>query len=140
MKDEFDDGDDWTPPVSVATPGKLKENLDTGNLSEKYPTYLDADTVRRIEERVERRAWEMFAVLRAELGRVHVKAMDHSFVWETMRLLAIDVAHQAAGYMSGEGARQARQSSLNLLNGVLAGIKIGQGEGRDNAPPSTEES
>ena len=95
-------------------------------IREGYPSYLDDETIERIESEVAGHAEWLRDVLTDLFGSVAVNGIHSHKIRHWLRSLAQRSAHEAAGQLVDEGARSATQASINMLNGVLAGIEIGQ--------------
>ena len=96
------------------------------HIREGYPSYLSDETIERIEKEIEGHAWQLRDILRDLFGSVALKGVPPQKMEHWLRSLAQRSAHEAAGQLVDEGARSATQASINMLNGVLAGIEIGQ--------------
>ncbi len=91
-----------------------------------FPGYLDDKTLIKIEADVNEHSRMMVGMLAEMFGTLAVQQMDPEEVRFCMRELAQSVAWHAAGHVSGEATKQAQQASMNMLNGVLAGIELGK--------------
>ena len=91
-----------------------------------FPTYLSAETLEAIEKDIADEAGALHETLAHLFGQFAVKDLHPKKIEWWLRSLATRVAHRAAGHMVTEAVASAEQASRNMLNGTLAGIKIGQ--------------
>lgn len=93
---------------------------------EGYPSYIEDATCERIEETLDAHGEWLREILVRWFGHAALKHVPPEQFHYWMRSLAQRVAHQAAGDMAVQSARQADQASQNMLRAVFAGMELGK--------------
>ena len=94
-----------------------------------YPPYISEHAIEQIQGDVTAEVGEMMGFLTEMFGYAAVKGDGYKMLSTPIRSilerLAKNAAHEAAGHMASESARQATRASHNMLMGTLAGIRLG---------------
>ena len=98
-----------------------------------FPSYLDDSTLHRLETIISEEAEVLLVVLEREFGHRLTQGIGPKTVEYWLRSVAKKVAHETAGHMVSESAKQANQATNNMINALFAGIEIAKRENTDES-------